>query len=200
MPPTDEPSDKHPESQEATSGPVNANKKSSEKPAEKLPETREEAGGLINAGKSHSDEPAKKLPELFEIALVPVNVAKKLFAGAEKRWGRIWAIVLVAVFVLVAMPLSIWLAWPELKEIPGIEQLAEWLGEKLTPIPTCSGQNFCVAVADLQNDSNNKIGGWIVDAVENLQDIASPQATKGQGASTGIEVIHIPSTTTLSIC
>lgn len=86
----------------------------------------------------------------------------------------------------------IWWKWPELKERPGIEPLAEWLEEITTPIPACAGQNFCVAVAELQNDPDNKFGGAIVDAVENLQDLTSAPA--GQGAHAGIDVIRVPRT------
>ena len=68
-----------------------------------------------------------------------------------------------------------------------------WWG--LTPIPTCSGRNFCVAVAELQKDPNDKFGDAIVDAVENLQgEITGPEGT-GKGAPyTGIEVTRIPRT------
>jgi hypothetical protein len=136
-----------------------------------------------------ADKPAEKLPEPLEEASVLVNAGKQLYVWVRKRWGRVAAV--AAVFLLVVG--LVWWGWPELKERPGIEPLVEWL-EQLTPIPVCSGQNFCVAVADLQNDSDNKFGGAIVDAVENLQGIASPQPGGGQGASTGIEVIRIPRT------
>src|SRR5215472_17133145 len=139
--------------------------------------------------KPRADKPSEKLPEPLEEASGLVNAGKQLYVWVRKRWGRIAA---VAAVCLLGTAL-IWWGWPELRERPGIELLVEWF-EQLTPIPTCSGQNFCVAVADLQNDSDNKFGGAIVDAVENLQDIASPQARRGQGTSSGIEVIRIPRT------
>src|SRR5229473_8466346 len=147
---------------------------------------------MANNGHSHesrSDKASEKLPEPLEEASGLVKAGKQLYVWVRKRWGRVAAV--AAVFLLVVV--LAWWGWPELRERPGIEPLVEWF-EQLTPIPVCSGQNFCVAVADLQNDSDNKFGGAIVDAVENLQDIASPQAGRGQGTSTGIEVIHIPRT------
>jgi hypothetical protein len=93
----------------------------------------------------------------------------------------------------------VWLGWAELREVPGIEPLAEWLEEITTPIPTCGGQDFCVAVADLQNDPDDKFGGEIVDAVENLQDIANPPSGgQDAAAAAGIEVIRIPRTISIA--
>jgi hypothetical protein len=134
-----------------------------------------------------SDKDSEKLPEPLEEASGLVKASRQLYVRVRKRWGRVAGIATVCLLVVVV----VWWKWPELKERPGIEPLVEWF-EQLTPIPVCSGQNFCVAVADLQNDSDNKFGGAIVDAVENLQGIASPQVRRGQGTSTGIEVIHIP--------
>jgi tetratricopeptide (TPR) repeat protein len=145
---------------------------------------------MAKKGASHevrADTPAEKLPEPLEEVRGLVNTGKQLYVWVRKRGGRVAAIAAVCGLVVIV----IWWKWPELRERPGIEPLVEWF-EQLTPIPTCSGHNFCVAVADLQNDSDNKFGGAIVDAVENLQDITSPQA--GQGPSTGIEVIRIPRT------
>jgi hypothetical protein len=147
---------------------------------------------MANKRPSHqprADKPAEKLPAPLEEASGLVNAGKQLYVWVRRRRGRVAA---VAAVCLLGVAL-VWWGWPELRERPGIEQLVEWF-EQLMPISTCSGQNFCVAVADLQNDYDNKFGGAIVDAVENLQDIASPQAGRGQGASTGIEVIRIPRT------
>jgi len=134
-----------------------------------------------------ADKPSEELPEPLGEASALIRAAKQLYVWVREHLGRVAAIAAVCGLVVIV----VWWKWPELRERPGIEPLVEWF-EELTPIATCSGQNFCVAVADLQNDSNDKFGGAIVDAVENLQDIASPQA--GQGVSTGIEVIHIPRT------
>src|SRR5262249_592457 len=79
---------------------------------------------------------------------------------------------------------------------PGIEQIVERF-EHFTPIPTCSGQNFCVAVADLQNDRDDRFGGAILDAIEHLEaETAEPKKNHavGRGISNnpGIEVIRLP--------
>src|SRR5689334_5879844 len=109
-----------------------------------------------------ADKPAEKLPEPLEEASGLVNAGKQLYVWVRKRWGRIAA---VAAVCLLGVAL-VWWGWPELRERPGIAQVVAWFAQ-LTPIPACSEQNFCVAVADLQNDPDNKFGGAIVVAVEN---------------------------------
>ena len=139
--------------------------------------------------KPRADKPSEKLPEPLEEASGLVNAGKQLYVWVRKRWGRVAA---VAAVCLLGVAL-VWWGWPELRERPGVEQVVEWF-EQLTPIPTCSGQNFCVAVAELQRDPDNKFGDRVADEVEKLQDIVSPQEGGGQGASAGIEVIRIPRT------
>jgi hypothetical protein len=118
---------------------------------------------------------ARELPEPLKEASVLIRAAKQLYVWVREHLGRVAAIAAVCGLAGIVVGIVVWWKWPELRERPGIEPLVEWF-EELTTISTCSGQNFCVAVADLQNDSDDKFGGAIVDAVENLQDIASPQA------------------------
>jgi hypothetical protein len=125
-----------------------------------------------NSKAPEAGESSGKLPEPLEQASGLLNAVRQLYAWVRKRWGRA-AGGLIVCGVLVAL---VWWGWPELKERPGIEPLAEWFEEIITPIPACGGQNFCVAVANLQNDPDDKFGAAIVDAVENLQDIASRMA------------------------
>jgi hypothetical protein len=116
---------------------------------------------------SRSDKVSEELPEPLKKASGLLNAGKQLYVRVEKRWGRGAAIAVIGLLVGLVGGLLVWWKWPDIKQRPGIEQVVEWV-KQLTPVPTCSGQNFCVAVADLQNDSDNHFSGWIVDAVENL--------------------------------
>lgn len=143
-----------------------------------------------HSDESSSDKASEKLPEPLEEASGLVKAGKQLYVWVRKRWGRVAA----SVAVLLLGVVLVWWEWPELRERPGIERVVAWF-EQLTPIPTCSGRNFCVAVAELQKDPNDKFGDAIVDAVENLQgEITGPEGTGKGEPYTGIEVTRIPRT------
>jgi hypothetical protein len=94
---------------------------------------------MAKKGTSHearADKPAEKLPEPLEQA----RSLKQLYVWVRKRWGRVAAVAAVC-FLVAAV---VWWKWPEIKERPGIAQVVAWFAQ-LTPIPTCSEQNFCVA-------------------------------------------------------
>jgi hypothetical protein len=132
-------------------------------------------------------EPPGMLPEPLEQASGLLNAVRQVYA-----WGRKHGLIAGVAAVCRLLAVLIWWGWPELKERPGIEPLAEWLKEIMTPLPACAGQNFCVTVANLQKDTDDRFGGAIVDAVENLQSLASPQ--EGEKTHAGIDVVRVPRT------
>jgi hypothetical protein len=158
QPRADEPSAKLPEPSKEASGLADAGNKPGDEPSAKQPEPPKEVSGLADAGKKTADEPSKKLPESMEKASGIFNARKKLYTQVRERHGPVAAFAAVCLVVMVFGGLFVWWKWPELKERPYVEEVVEWF-KQWTPIPTCSGQNFCVAVADLQNDSDNKFGG-----------------------------------------
>jgi tetratricopeptide (TPR) repeat protein len=137
----------------------------------------------------------EKLPEPLEKASGLYDTIRQIFILVRARWGRLAAG--VAVVLLVSGLL--WWAWPDIKERPGVEQIVEWL-EQLTPIPTCDERNFCVAVAELGQDSTDRFGSAIVDQLENLQGMVTGHESAGEALepNIGIEVIRIPRTITTS--
>ena len=129
-------------------------------------------------------QPGKR-PELPE----QIEQIIKLLKWAWSRWG--WR---VAVPVLFVVAVFIWWNWPEIREHPGVEPATGWAAKELTPIPTCDGRNFCVAVADFEKDPGDTWGNAVADQVEKLQGVLGGNEAHGPAAGTGIEVIRIPRT------
>jgi tetratricopeptide (TPR) repeat protein len=122
-----------------------------------------------------------QLPESLEKARQLYETEKQYERG-RKHWGRLTAAILIFILVIGL----IWRGWPEIRRRPSI--------------PACEGQNFCVAVAQVQNDPDDKFGTVIVDALESLQGkLSGPgSSTKAEESYTGIEVIRIPLTISTS--
>jgi hypothetical protein len=104
---------------------------------------------------SSPDGPPERLPEPLEKVVVLYRTVRRIAAGVRARWGYLPAGLVVVVVVLALT----WLAWPEIRERPGVRPAVMWLKQHLTSIPTCGAKNFCVAVADLQNDPDDRFGG-----------------------------------------